>query len=208
MGVWVKICGITRPEDALAAVEAGADAVGFVFAQSPRRVEAPLVREIVSRLPDAVEKVGVFVDAPLEELIRTAAAAGLTAVQLHGSETPEYVEAIEGMRVIKALRVASREDIDAAGRYRGISILLDTASRRRLGGTGETFDWSLAAPLAAERSVILAGGLRPANVAEALRAVRPAGVDVSSGVESAPGIKNREKVREFVRIVRAGARME
>jgi phosphoribosylanthranilate isomerase len=202
MAIWVKICGITRLEDALAAVEAGADALGFVFAPSPRRMTPQAVREITLRLPRTVATVGVFVDSPLEDVRRTLAAAGLAMAQLHGAEPPGYVRSL-GASAIKALRVADEADVAAADDYdEGTAILLDSAKG---GGTGHAFPWSLAAGLAARRKVILAGGLGPSNVAEAVRVVSPWGVDVSSGVESAPGIKDAARIGEFVDAARRTA---
>lgn len=202
MAVWVKICGITRLEDALAAVEAGADALGFVFAPSPRRITPEAAREITLRLPAGITTVGVFVDAAVEEVRRTLESSGVSTAQLHGSEPPEYVRSL-AVDAIKALRVACEDDVVAADLYgEGTAILLDSASRRGMGGSGETFPWRLAKGLAARRRVILAGGLSPSNVAEALRAVSPWGVDVSSGVECAPGIKDPDAVRRFVRTAR------
>lgn len=198
MRVRVKICGITRAEDALAAVECGADAIGLVFADSPRRITPEEAAEITRSLPAFVCPVGVFVDADVDEVRRTAADAGLHAVQLAGRETPEYVRGLDGVDVIKCIHVAGSDDIARTAEYEGCDILLDTASPRAAGGTGEVFPWEFAVELAARRRIILAGGLRPDNVADAVRRVRPWAVDVSSGVESRPGIKDAGKIRRFV----------
>ncbi len=201
MKVRVKICGITRVEDALPAARAGADAIGLVFAASPRRVTVAEAAEVVSHLPSFVCPVGVFVDADVEEVKDTAARAGLHCVQLHGGESPEYLARLGGLSVIKAIRVRDAGDVKAAAAYESAAVLLDTASSLAAGGTGETFPWRYAAGLAAERPVILAGGLNADNVVEAIRTAHPWAVDVSSGVEERAGVKSAEKVREFVRRV-------
>jgi phosphoribosylanthranilate isomerase len=204
--VFVKICGITSPEDAQRAAEAGADAVGFVFwPKSPRRVDAAAARRIGEALPPSVVRVGVFVDAPREELVRTADEAGLDLLQLHGSEPPEDLAGLP-RRAWKAVRVASGFAPQSALQYEGraAGILLDTHREAAPGGTGETFDWSLVREVRRRAGfVVLAGGLRPDNVKEALQAVGPDGVDVSSGVERAPGRKDPAKIRAFVDAVRS-----
>jgi phosphoribosylanthranilate isomerase len=199
--VRVKICGITNVEDALAAADAGADAIGLVFAESPRRVTLETARRIVSALLPFVCPVGVFVDAPGEEVIWTAGEAGLHCVQLHGDESPDYVRALGAVSVIKAIRAGSREDARRADDYASV-ILLDTASERAAGGTGETFPWEYAEEIARERPIILGGGLTSGNVAEAIRQVRPWAVDVSSGVERAKGLKDAAEIRRFIESVR------
>lgn len=196
----VKICGITNVEDALFAAECGADAIGLVFARSPRQVEPGIAAGIVRALPPYVCAVGVFVDAQLESVKAIARAVGLHAVQLHGSENAAYAAELGPLEVIKGIRVASAEDIRAADNFPGHGILLDSFSAKAAGGTGEIFFWDYARDIAAKRPIILAGGLRVENVLDAIRAVKPWGVDVSSGVESAPGRKDRAKVAEFIRI--------
>lgn len=198
--LFVKICGITNVEDGLAACEAGADAVGFVFwPTSPRAVDATTARRIGQALPASIARVGVFVDADRPTLERTAEEAGLDLLQLHGSESPRDMEGLP-RRVWKALRVDAALALATAVPFAraAAGVLLDTKAERP-GGTGTTFDWSIAASL---RSVvpfmILAGGLTPENVADAVTIVRPDGVDVSSGVELAPGRKDRNKIRAFV----------
>ena len=198
MPVHVKICGVTSVEDALAAVAAGADAIGVNFAAgSPRRVSVPLARSIVEALPERVVSVGVFVDFGEEQLRDVQSQTGLRCVQLHGDESPELLSVFLP-HAYKAIRVRGRESLALAARYPGQHILLDAFVPGAHGGTGATFDWALAAEVARVRSVTLAGGLSPANVAEAVRVVRPYCVDVASGVESAPGRKDAGLMRAFV----------
>jgi phosphoribosylanthranilate isomerase len=198
----VKIDGITNLEDAEYCAAQGAAALGFIFAPSPRRVEAATVQAISAALPPFVLKVGVFVNEDplhIKELMREC---GLDIAQLHGEEGPEEAEVLEG-RVIKTFR-AGRDEPDL--KWRGVplrGILIDTFNPDQAGGTGQTFDWEV---FAAYRSLgsplILAGGLNPKNIQEALRATRPDGVDVSSGVEAAPGKKDPAKVAAFMAAVR------
>jgi phosphoribosylanthranilate isomerase len=205
--VKVKVCGITNLADALSAIEAGADALGFNFyTRSPRYIAPEEARKIISALPpDAVLCVGVFVnEESAATVMRITAASGVAAVQLHGDESPEYCAELRGQRVIKALRVGKDFAPERATAYRAESILLDAYSAHARGGTGETFDWELARRtrrLVAQ--LYLAGGLTVENVAEAIVAVRPYAVDVCSGVELAPGRKDEARVREFVSAVRA-----
>ena len=185
----VKICGITRAEDARAALRAGANALGFVFwPESPRRVSVETARQIVSSV--AVRTVGVFVDQPVDEVNDIAEAVGLTVVQLHGAESTEYARRI-ARPVWKALTLESEIDAWPADTM----ILLDAHDPARKGGTGMTIDWRRAADVARRRQVILAGGLKPENVGEALASVQPYGIDVSSGVEREPGIKDVERLK-------------
>ena len=207
--VFVKICGITRPEDALVAAEAGADAVGFVFySASPRFVERERAAAISRVLPPMVLRVGLFVDASRDEIARTADAVGLDILQLHGHEPPEAFEGLP-RRALKALRVGSDFAPEDALRYeRACGILLDTRladETAPLGGTGTPFDWTLVRGLRDKVGfLMLAGGLEPGNVKEAVAAVRPHGVDVSSGVEGRrPGQKDASRVRAFVDAVRS-----
>ena len=201
----VKICGITRSEDARVAAAAGADAVGFVFwGKIPRRVDGAQAREIGDGLPPTVLRVGVFVDAPVDEMARLAEAARLDVIQLHGAEEPEVLSALP-LRCWKAIRVGPSFVAADALRYQGSAagILLDTASISAPGGTGRSFDWRLARAVREKAPfLVLAGGLRPQNVGAAVQALRPDGVDVSSGVESSPGRKDEEKVRDFLRAAR------
>lgn len=197
----VKICGITRLDDALAAAEAGADAVGFVFWRcSPRYVDPETAARIAGRLPPFVARVGVFVDASVAEITAIRDRVGLSAVQLHGDETPAAAAAIPGP-VIKAFRGAV--DLDRVCAYRVQGWLLDGAPEGRFGGAGQAAAAEAAALLVDNPRFILAGGLGPDTVAAACRRFRPAGVDVASGVERAPGIKDHDLVRRFVAAVRA-----
>jgi len=201
----VKICGITRPEDARLAVAAGADALGFVFHPgSPRCVAPEAVRDMVRGLPPFVLAVGVFVDETPDRMNELAAFCGLDRIQLHGSE-PQAVADSLSRPVIKAVRVRDRESLETLDRFRCRAFLLDTHDPEAPGGTGKAFDWRLAAEAVARgHRVILAGGLTPENVAQAVRQVRPYGVDVSSGVEQEPGRKDPEKVRAFIRAAKYG----
>ncbi|WP_203787218.1 phosphoribosylanthranilate isomerase [Aquipseudomonas alcaligenes] len=201
--VRVKICGITRVEDALAAAAAGADAIGLVFyAKSPRAVDIEQAREILAALPPFVTTVGLFVDAERSELERILASVPLDLLQFHGDESVQQCEAF-GRPYIKALRVKAGDDIAAqVARYPSAQgILLDAYVEGVPGGTGEAFDWSLI-PQTLSKPLILAGGLRPDNVAEAVSRVRPYAVDVSGGVEASKGVKDVEKVGAFIRAAR------
>jgi phosphoribosylanthranilate isomerase len=198
----VKICGITRAEDAAIAASLGATAVGFIFwPGSPRRITAPAAAAISGALPERVWKVGVFVDASADDILRTIGEARLTAVQLHGHETPALAAALK-TRVIKAMALEQLAPARALDGWNGVPILLDAHDPVRKGGTGRTIDWHRAAEIAARHDVILAGGLRPENVADAIERVRPYGIDVSSGVETSPGVKDRDKLRRLFEVVR------
>jgi phosphoribosylanthranilate isomerase len=203
--LFVKICGITSIEDGLAAAEAGADAVGFVFwPGSPRRIDARRARAIGAQLPPSIVRVGVFVDAGRDRLARAADEARLDLLQLHGGEEPEAFSDLP-RRAWKALRVGHDFAPAAALRYEGraAGLLFDGWAGSAPGGTGRTFDWRRARALRAQlRFVMLAGGLTPANVAEAVRLAAPDGVDVSSGVERSPGRKDASRMRDFVAAAR------
>ncbi len=203
--VRVKICGITRIEDARAVVDAGGDAIGLVFAPSPRRVSRDGASAIVASLPPFVLPVGVFVSESASEIRETARVCRLLAAQVHRPLSEQEVRAHVGLFVVQACRIGSRADADAATRASGDAILLDARVEGLAGGTGRAFDWTLLAGVRFSRAVVLAGGLTPKNVAAAIRAVRPAAVDVSSGVEASPGVKDAEAVREFVRRAKAEA---
>jgi phosphoribosylanthranilate isomerase len=222
MSLWIKICGNTSLEDALAAADAGADALGFVFAASPRRVTAAQAAAIARKLPAEIEKIGVFVDAGLEEIDSTVRACGLTGVQLHWESGPElpaklrerlgpalrilgvaHFEAGAGKTITERIAVHARNPhVDA--------VLVDSRTAAAVGGTGVAFDWDEARRTvfsnAGKLKLIAAGGLNPENVAEAIATLRPWGVDVVSGVEAMPGRKDAEKVREFLVRARAADR--
>lgn len=208
--VRVKICGLTNLEDARHAARCGADLLGFVFAESPRRVEAEQVRKIVETLRgeglDRPVAVGVFVNTPAGEVIGTCVEGGLTMAQLHGDESPDHCRAVSraGISVIKSFRVRGRESLEAMIHYDAVDLFhCDTYDPERAGGTGCAFDHSLVVGLSNRFRLILAGGLTSENVAEAVAAVRPWGVDVSSGVESSPGRKDPAKVEAFIRNARS-----
>jgi len=193
----VKICGITNREDAQRAVELGADMLGFIFyPKSPRAVDPRIVAEIGHGL--TVEKVGVFVNETETTIQRIVEECGLDAIQFHGDESPAFCQRF-AVKKIKAIRIRDAASLPAAAEYNVDALLLDTYTAGQRGGTGETFDWSLA--ITAKnlgRPVILSGGLTPENVGEAIRRVQPYAVDVASGVERAPGRKDPEKLRRFL----------
>ncbi len=230
---WVKICGTTNLADAKLAVAAGADALGFIFADSPRRITSAEARKMIEKLPAAVEKVGVFVNETPERMHEIISEAGLTAVQLQGEETREVAEKLKRLmarrrgrlRIFKALGVAKgiegviREFTSSSSPVDGV--LLDSfaaraagqasgGSKAARGGTGKTFDWKRAAAfvpgLAKRTRVIVAGGLSPENVGEAIHLLLPWGVDVCSGVEASPGHKDPAKIREFMQAVLAATK--
>ena len=202
----VKICGMTQLKDALFAVEQGVDAVGFIFyKKSPRAVTMKTVREIITKLPPLVDTVGVFVNESAERLNKIADYCGLDLVQLHGEESPAFCRKIH-RRVIKAFRVKDLQSIKQLEKFPVSGFLLDTFSDDLHGGTGKTFDWNLALSAKKMGPVILAGGLTPRNILQAVRQVRPYGVDVCSGVEKSPGIKDLEKVRAFLKNIRSGSK--
>ncbi len=200
--VRVKVCGMTRVEDAQLACELGTSAVGFVFwEQSPRCIEPTRAREIAATLPSQVISVGVFVNPSEAEVRSIADSVGLGAIQLHGDETVDLCERLP-YPVIKAVPLKDAESVEAAWRLPdAVTVLLDVHDPVNRGGTGQPVDWTLAAQVAGRRRVFLAGGLTPANVVGAVSAVRPYGVDVSSGLETSPGVKNPEAVRAFFRAV-------
>ena len=196
--MFLKICGLTTEDDATHAAAAGATALGVIFAPvSPRHVTADRARDIVRAVPPEVPVVGVFVDAPLEEIVATVAHTGVRLVQLHGHEPEAYAAALK-MPLLRAAGV----DV-AVERWPGALLLLDAVSGAQRGGTGVKVDWHEAAAIARRRKVILAGGLTAENVSDAIDTVRPYGVDVSSGVELSPGRKDPRKVTEFLRNARA-----
>jgi phosphoribosylanthranilate isomerase len=203
--VRVKICGVTRLEDALCAARLGADALGFNFwPRSRRHVSPAAAAEIVRSLPPGVATFGVFVDPTRDELLAAVERSGVGVVQLHGDEPPQLCVGLP-VPVVKAIRVADAHALAQLASYEARAFLLDAPSPG-YGGSGSTFDWSLAAEVARELPVLLAGGLRPENVAEAVRTVRPLAVDVASGVEASPGVKDPALVQAFVRAAKEEAR--
>jgi phosphoribosylanthranilate isomerase len=197
----VKICGITRIDDARAAVDAGAEMIGFIFWEgSPRFVQTDRAKAIVRSLPATVGSVGVFVNQDPARVNEIADEVGLTTVQLHGDETPGQAELIR-RPMIKAITILDDAHVDQWPE--SVTLLVDAHDPVRRGGTGAKADWASAAALAARRRILLAGGLTPANVADAIRHVRPFGIDVSSGVESSPGIKDHERLTALFHAVHA-----
>jgi phosphoribosylanthranilate isomerase len=194
--LFVKVCGITRLDDAEAAVAAGARALGFViWPSSPRFIDPHRARAIVAALPPFVTSVGVFVNQPIEYINGVASLVRLGAVQLHGDETPDHLSRI-ARPVVKAIGLNDLTADDAADGWPArVTVLLDVHDPRRRGGTGHTVDWTIASAIAARRPAMLAGGLTADNVAEAVARVRPFGIDVSSGVERSPGIKDHGRIR-------------
>jgi phosphoribosylanthranilate isomerase len=202
--VQVKVCGLTRVDEAVACGEAGAAAVGCVFyAKSPRCAAAATARAIRRALPPEVACVGVFADEPFEGILAMAARTGFTAVQLHGSESPEVVQLLrrEGLFVIKALFAGRAPGIEAGPQYSASAFLVECGRGALPGGNAQEWDWSKAGPFAERHPLILAGGLTPENAAQAVRAALPDAVDVSSGVEAVPGRKDIRKVEQFIAAV-------
>ncbi|HAM51488.1 MAG TPA: phosphoribosylanthranilate isomerase [Nitrospiraceae bacterium] len=195
--VKIKICGITNIDDALAAVEFGADALGFVFyKESPRHISPDEAKNIIRKLPPFVTSIGVFVNESREVIEKIVRDAPLSIVQLHGSEPPEACAITE--RVIKAIRVKDLSDLEPLNRYRVSAFLLDTYAPESLGGTGQIFNWDIAVDAKRFGRIILAGGLNPDNVVKAVQRVRPYGVDVSSGTEQKKGRKDHVKMKLFI----------
>ena len=202
--MFVKVCGTTSEEDALLAVAMGADAVGFVFAPSPRQVHPQLVADIVKRLPPDILTVGVFRDEQPERIAQIVNGAGLRAVQLHGHEPPDQAHWVR-QRVPFLIQAFAAGDaaIDRAADYRADAVLIDAPSP----GSGQVFDWRLADGVPGGQRLILAGGLTPDNVADAIASVRPWGVDVATGVEATPGRKDPRMVRAFVAAAKEAGRL-
>lgn len=199
----IKICGITRLEDAQKAVELGVDALGFIFSKSPRRVDAEVATEIIKDLPPFITTVGVFVNESMDVVKHIASVCRLNVLQFHGDELPEFCSQFS-RKVIKSFWVKNPDDLSMLPGYKGIvsAYLLDSRVEGKRGGTGKVFDWELAKIALPYGRVILAGGLTSENVKEAIKAINPYAVDVSSGVESAPGKKDHEKMKKFVAAVR------
>jgi len=195
--VKIKICGITNLEDAKLVVKYGADYLGFIFAKSPRQVGPDKIKEIIEQLPEDVKKVGVFANQSLEEVQRIISSCPLDYLQLHGDESPEYCQEFD-LPVIKAFRVKDESYLERLREYQVDKYLLDTYHPNKLGGIGKTFNWELAKEAKRYGDIIIAGGLNPDNVKEAISSVNPYGVDVSSGVEAQAGIKDKKRLEEFI----------
>jgi phosphoribosylanthranilate isomerase len=206
MALWIKICGVTSPEDARLAIDAGADAVGVnLVPSSKRRVDADTARAIVRAVGEAGEVVAVVADLAVEELRAVGARTGVRSLQLHGSESAAVVAALAPL-AYQAVRIATAADVAAARAFAGARLLVDAKVPGELGGTGHAFDWALVTELARERPLVVAGGLTPENVGRAVEAVRPYGVDTASGVEGAnPRAKDPDKVHAFVAAARRAA---
>jgi len=199
----IKICGITNIEDALCAAACGVDAVGFIFHEaSPRYIAAKRAKGIVAALPRGIATVGVFVNREAEDVAQTVEDCGLDLIQLHGDESPEYCRRFPPEQVIKAVFPRTPEELRALNAYDVRAFLADFREADRYGGTGKRADWNLAATLGRERPLILAGGLTEENIAEAIAAVAPQAVDINSGIERAPGVKDQDRMRRIVAIIR------
>jgi len=198
MNMRVKICGITNSEDAQAAVEYGADALGFVFAKSPRQITKEHARDIIKKLPPFVSPVGVFVDEKADMIKEICDFCGIHTVQLHGNEQPSYLKELEGYKLIKAFRVKEEDDLKPLANYKPHAFLLDSYVEGTMGGTGVPFKLEVARQAHKYGNIILSGGLTPENVKEAIQIVKPYAVDVSSGVESSPGKKDKLLMKQFI----------
>jgi phosphoribosylanthranilate isomerase len=207
MTIRIKICGITRYEDAKVAAGLGVDAIGFIFyPKSPRYIAPEAAAAIIKQLPPFVSRVGVFVDEEIDKVVSIARATGIDTLQLHGTESPRYCQKLP-LPVVKAFSIDTGSDLSLLEQYDVSGFLLDTWAAGRRGGTGKTFDWSIARTATTKYPrVILAGGLNPQNIEEAVSTVLPYGVDINSGVEIKPGVKNPRKIRDVVQIVKAWER--
>lgn len=194
----VKICGITNSEDAQAAIELGADALGFVFAKSPRLVTKELARDIIEQLPPFVSPVGVFVDERVDTMKEVCNFCHIHTVQLHGNEDPLYLNDLKGYKIMKAFRIKEEGDLKPLANYKPHAFLLDSYVKGVMGGTGVPFRWEIARQAHKYGTIILSGGLTPENVREAIHIVQPYAVDVSSGVESSPGKKDKVLMERFI----------
>ncbi len=205
MALKIKICGTTNATDAQLAVDSGADLLGFIFyAKSPRYITPAAAGDIITGLPPAIGKIGVFVNESVETMLSIAEEAGLTGLQLHGEESPELIPRLAGYDIVKAISLRTAGDLARLDDFAGVGILIDTPCPQ-WGGSGATGNWDLARAAAERRDILLAGGLTPDNVAAAITAVRPAGVDAVSGVEAEKGVKAPDKVRQFIAAARAAA---
>ncbi len=205
----IKICGITNLQDAFYACDLGADALGFIFTKSPRRISPQNAERIIKKLPPYVSTVGVFVDENAEDVMKIAFSCHLTAVQFHGRQTQKELYAFAPLKAIKAFRVKDAESLKPLPHFPDVdAFLLDAHTKGKTGGTGKTFNWNLAAAARkkVDKPLILAGGLTPQNVADAIRKVKPYAVDVASGVEKSPGVKDYKKLKKFIENARKAGR--
>jgi len=199
----IKVCGITNERDALWAVKLGVDALGFIFAESPRKVSPEVVKKIVLLLPPFISRVGVFVNEDKEKVRKIAKACSLTTLQFHGEESPSYCQEFNEWKVIKSFRVKDEEVLKEISRYKVDAYLLDAYSIDKHGGTGKTFDWKVAKKVKGLGvPLILSGGLNTQNIVQAITKVKPYAVDASSGLEKEIGRKDYQKLRNFVRKIR------
>jgi phosphoribosylanthranilate isomerase len=199
----VKICGVRSLEEAVCALDCGVDALGFNFwPKSPRYIAPEEARAIIDQLPPLISPIGVFVNESRERILEAARIAGVGIVQLHGDESPDFCREFDSLKIIKALRVGEGFEPHSIARYRVSAVLLDTNIKGSYGGTGRSFDWKVAIEAKQYARIILAGGLNADNVAEAVREVKPFGIDVCSGVEAEPGRKDLDKLRRFMAEVR------
>lgn len=197
----IKICGITNFDDARSAINMGADAIGFVFAKSPRQISPEIAGNIIDRLPPMISRVGVFVDEAVDEVLNIALKCHLTYVQLHGDESIEYMNQLL-YPTVKSFRIKEEADLETVIKYQKKYVLLDSYVEDQPGGTGQSFDWAIAERAKAFSHVILSGGLNAENIVDALDTVKPYGVDVSSGIESKPGKKDKALMQQFIKEVR------
>ena len=198
----VKICGIKNLEDAIFAADYGTDAIGFVFAKSIRKVSKEKARAIVRKLPPFVTTVGLFVNETAEDIEAACRFCGLDAIQLHGNEPPNILNKLKDFKTIKAFRIQNEKDINPIKKYKPNAILLDGYSENKMGGTGTSFDWKIVKKLKTSIPIIVAGGLTHLKVSRAIKIIKPYGVDVSSGVESAPGKKDKKLIKQFIDAVK------
>jgi len=198
---WIKICGITNLEDGKKAASLGVDALGFIFAPSPRKIDPILAHAIIRYLPASIIKVGVFVNQSLSEVKEIAAYCGLDTLQFHGDESPMYCKTFF-LPVIKALRMKNSESLKEVEKYHHVTLLLDTYSPVQAGGTGSVFPWEIAGRLKGKKDFVLSGGLTPSNIGKAIQTLKPWGVDVCSGVEESSGKKDLLNMKDFIKEVR------
>ncbi|MFQ5964422.1 MAG: phosphoribosylanthranilate isomerase [Candidatus Scalinduaceae bacterium] len=199
----VKICGVTNLNYAKIAIDYGADAIGFVFAKSVRKISAEKAKAIVQKLPPFVTLVGLFVNETTKNIEDICEYCSLNAIQLHGNEPPGFLSKLRRYKIIKAFRIQTERDINPINKYEASAILLDGYAENRMGGTGASFDWSIVKKVKTSRPIIIAGGLTHLNVSRAIKIANPYGVDVSSGVEIKPGKKDRRLIKKFIDAVKA-----